>query len=252
VIGRTELVRLFEHEPDLLRHLDQREVAVARDRCVVDSLVMGPGEFRPPGARADQTDLGFLVLEGVLLRRVKFFGRRAIEILGPGDFVRPFRLEQEPATLPCELSWKVCETARLALLDRRFERDVARWPGVMPELLDRLAGRGRALTIQLAIAQLPRLDLRLLCLFWRLADRWGKVGPEGVSLTLRLSQGTLADLVSARRPSVNAALRDLRERGVLLAPRPGRWILVGEPPSAWSEQQTAELVGDLPAGVSGT
>ncbi len=244
MIRRTELIRLFEYEPDLLRHVPAREAEVARDRCVVESLVMGKSEFSPPGARSDPLDLGFLVLDGILLRRIDFFGRRAVEVVGQGDVVRPYRPGQEPPSLPCEPGWKVCSEARLAVLDRRFEREAVRWPGVIAELMDRLAGRSRALTVQLAIAQLPRLDTRLLCLLWRLADRWGTVGPDGVSLSLRLSQATLADLVSARRQSVIDALRELRRRGALVESAPGRWMLVGDPPSEWSDIKAAALVGD--------
>jgi hypothetical protein len=245
MIRGTELIRLFEHDPDLLRHLPPRDAEAARDRCVVESLVLGKGEFEPPGPRADHLDFGFLVLEGILLRRVDFFGRRAVEVVGQGDFLRPFRASQEPPSLPCQPSWKVCGDARIAVLDRRFECEAVRWPGVLPELVDRLAVRARALSVQLAIAQLPRVDTRLLCVLWRLADRWGTVGPNGVSVSLRLSQATLADIVSARRPSVNAALRDLRERGALAEPAPGRWTLLGDPPSEWSEVKAAALVGDV-------
>jgi hypothetical protein len=65
-----------------------------------------------------------------------------------------------------------------------------------------------------------------------------------VSLSHRLSQGTLADMVAARRPSVNAALRDLRSRGLLLQPGPGLWTLTGEPPKEWEGVKAAALVGD--------
>ncbi len=243
MVRRTELVRLFEYEPDLLRHLGPKDAAAARDRSIVESLVLGRGELDPPGARADQVDLGFIVLEGLLLRRVDFFGRRSVELLGPGDVIRPYRPDESPATLPCQPSWKVCGPARIALLDRRFEREVARWPGVLSELLDRLAQRAAALSIQLAIAQMPRLDARLLCLFWRLADRWGTVGPDGVGLDLKLSQGTVAELVSARRSSVNSALRDLRDRELLLTPRPGRWVLKGDAPSEWRTSIAEAIIG---------
>jgi predicted transcriptional regulator of viral defense system len=46
----------------------------------------------------------------------------------------------------------------------------------------------------------------------------------------RLSHQTLADLVSARRPSVTHALGDLRDDGRLMRISPGRWLLRGPPP----------------------
>ena len=128
----------------------------------------------------------------------------------------------------------MCETTRLAKLDRAFERDAARWPGLHAALLDRLDARMTGLALQLALAQLPRLELRLLCLFWHLADRWGRVDAHGVVVSLRISQATLADLVSARRPSVSHALAGLREQGTLVREAPGRWLLRGAPPREWA------------------
>ena len=228
---RSDLVRPFEYEPDLLRRLPSEDATRARERVVAESLVLSPGALDSPLAPEREPLLGYLVLEGVLVRRYDFAGRRAVELVGPGDVVRPFRRDDPPTALPCHASWTIGEQALLALLDHRFERELVRLPGVFGELLDRLSRRAGSLAVQLAIAQMPRLDLRLLCLFWRLADRWGIIGPGGVSIDLRLSQTTIAQLVSASRSSVNAALRDLRERGRLLTPRPGRWVLSGAPPS---------------------
>jgi DNA-binding GntR family transcriptional regulator len=46
----------------------------------------------------------------------------------------------------------------------------------------------------------------------------------------RLSQQSLAELTSARRPSVNAALRRLESRGLVARERRGTYRLFGEPP----------------------
>lgn len=58
---------------------------------------------------------------------------------------------------------------------------------------------------------------------------------------MRLSQETLADLTSSRRPSVSLALRNLRDQGLLVTPRTGVWILQGESP--------AELAGTVAEAV---
>jgi hypothetical protein len=60
----------------------------------------------------------------------------------------------------------------------------------------------------------------------RLADRWGRVRPDGVAVELRLSHSVLADLVAAQRPSVTASLGTLAEQGHL-RPLPGGWLLYG-------------------------
>ena len=65
----------------------------------------------------------------------------------------------------------------------------------------------------MAIAHYPRVDLRLLMLMWHLADRWGRVTPQGIRIPLRLTHELLADLVASRRPSVTSALQSSRARG---------------------------------------
>lgn len=118
------------------------------------------------------------------------------------------------------------------MLDRRFEQQVARWPGVMAELLERATARAEALCVQLALSRIPSLEHRLLCLFWHLSERFGRVHTEYVTVSVPLSQETLAQLASASRPSVSGALRRLRDRGLLQQPQRGQWVLRGGVPSA--------------------
>jgi hypothetical protein len=97
---RTELVRIFEHDPDLLWHLSPGDAAAACDRTVVPSVVLPPGEFKPPVIRSQPGDLGVLVLSGVLLRRVDVFGRRAVELIGTGDMLGTWPCPDRPASMP--------------------------------------------------------------------------------------------------------------------------------------------------------
>lgn len=56
---------------------------------------------------------------------------------------------------------------------------------------------------------------RLLLLLWHLADRWGRVTPDGVRIPLRLRHGMLAELLAVRRPSATAALQQLISDGLV-------------------------------------
>lgn len=67
-------------------------------------------------------------------------------------------------------------------------------------------------------------------LFWHLADRWGRVRPDGLIVPLRLTHTILADLVAARRPTVSVSLSDLTKRGLVVSTEDG-WLLSGKPPS---------------------
>lgn len=75
----------------------------------------------------------------------------------------------------------------------------------------------------------PVPEVRLHVLMWHLAERMGRVRPDGVHLALPITHETLGHLVAARRPSVSAALGQLSQRG--LRDRNGDgWVLLGDPP----------------------
>jgi CRP-like cAMP-binding protein len=187
---------------------------------------------------ADEASLlGLLVLGGLLVRMVVVAARRSAEVLGPGDLIRPF---EDPSdsfpTVPCEVRWRVLSDARLAVLDERFQQGVA---AACPEVLCRLAGRqsrrSQEQALGLAIAQHPRLDARLHFTLWRLAFRFGQVGPEGVLLPLRLSHEVLAELVAAQRPSVTSALHELEASRLVTRLPNGYWQLAGRAPNTLAE-----------------
>ena len=92
---------------------------------------------------------------------------------------------------------------RLAVLDPRWTARAAAWPQLGAELAGRALSRSLRLVIGAAIAQQPRLEVRLLMLFWDLADRYGKVHPDGIHLDLPLTHEVLSHLAGARRPSVS-------------------------------------------------
>lgn len=123
---------------------------------------------------------GFLVIDGDLSRRTNLFGRSAVELLGPGDVLRP-REGTGWASLPYEPSWMVHAPCRIAILDAGFEAALGRLPGVAGQLVDRAVQRARTLAVLLAISGTPNLATRLLLLFWHLADRWGTRPQRGPS-----------------------------------------------------------------------
>jgi CRP-like cAMP-binding protein len=75
------------------------------------------------------------------------------------------------------------------------------------------------------------VDLRLLVLFWHLAERFGKVTPAGTVVPLSLSHADLAELIGAARPSVSTALKELSQQGFVQRNRADRsWLLGRELP----------------------
>ena len=115
---------------------------------------------------------------------------------------------------------------------------MAQWPEIFAALMDRAARRAERLVVTQAIAHITRVDERLLALLWLLAERWGRVVPGGVLVSLRLPHRTLAGMVGARRPSVTTALGQLMARGAIERRQDGAWILRGQPPAETRSRPT--------------
>jgi len=135
------------------------------------------------------------------------------------------------------VEWLILEPSRVAVLDERFVRQLARFPQVAGRLFARSVLRSRSLAVNMAIVHQARVDVRLHLLFWQLAGRWGRVRADGIVVPLRLTHTVLADLVAARRPTVTSALSDLSRRGLVRAVSEG-WLLSGPPPGRGSRPPT--------------
>ena len=223
-------VRLLDAQPDLRQGLDAVQVAHARHYVIARAVDLRPGVWRPPTVTSDHGgQCALLVIEGILSRTVTLAGRTVIELLGPEDLLRPWDDQAEATSVDAEVAWTVLRPTRLALLDESFAARAAPWPPISAALLARAIGRSSWLVRQLAILDQPRLIIRLVLLFWELADRWGTVSRDGVSVPLPLTHRMLGRIVRAQRPSVTAALQQLRERGVLNRAPDGSWIIRGDP-----------------------
>ena len=90
----------------------------------------------------------------------------------------------------------------------------------------------------MALTQVRQLELRLWLLLWHLAERFGRVCPEGIRVELPITHQTLAELAGARRPSASAALSRLGRRG-RLRQIDHTWILFDPPPGVPDPQPGA-------------
>ncbi|HEX2084475.1 MAG TPA: Crp/Fnr family transcriptional regulator [Solirubrobacteraceae bacterium] len=237
----AQLVRLLDADPELGDGLDAPARRLAGQALVAEVLHANGGDLANavPAERRDRA-LGLLMLDGLVLRRVRLVGRVGVEIVGGGDFVRPWDAEGELASVPAEVAWSVVEPSRFAVVDADLHAVLLRYPDVLLRLVARVSRRADTLALNLALARLPRIESRLIVLFWHLADRFGRVDAEGVVVPLRLSHETLAELVFAQRQSVTRSLSSLADRGLLHRRRWGTWVLHGEPP-----RSAASLAADL-------
>ena len=101
----------------------------------------------------------------------------------------------------------------MALLDSRCALALQRFPEVMTVILDRFNARAERLAVTQAISQLTGIEMRVETLLWHLAERWGRVGPEGMIVSIALSHRMIGSLIGARRPTVSTAIARLAARG---------------------------------------
>jgi hypothetical protein len=173
---------------------------------------------------------GFLVVDGLLSREVDVLGRRCVELIGPGDVLRPWAWDETGTHVHAEVGWEVLEPTRLAVLDHGLVTRMVPWPELGLELFSRGTRRAHQLAVALAIAHHQRVDDRILLTLWHVAERWGRVGRDGIVVDLPLSHQRLADLVGAHRPSVTSALGELSKARAVARRESGEWVLHGQPP----------------------
>jgi CRP-like cAMP-binding protein len=233
VSGELPRIALFEADPELLRHVVPEEAERARRALSVPLVVLPTGPFDPAHLfEQGSHTFAALVTSGLLTHEISFGGQPTLLLMGPGDLLHPTDLDS--GMLPAEQGWAASGSARLALLDDRFLAAVRNWPRILTGLVERAAERHDYTLMQLAISQQPRVEDRLVALFRHLAERWGRVTPEGIVITLSLTHEALGRIIGARRPTVTLALKALAEDGQLRRRKDSAWVLhrfeLSEPP----------------------
>jgi CRP/FNR family cyclic AMP-dependent transcriptional regulator len=207
-----------------------REAVPGDERPFADRVLVVPRRDLPDGRWSPATLVGdggrplaALVLRGLVTHDVILAGRCSANLLGPGDLFRPWR--SADTSLPYDQRWTATGDAAIALLDERFARAARRWPGLSAAVHERMAEQLDDAAVRAAIVALPRVEERILALFWHLADRWGVVRSDGVVVRLALTHTVVGDLVGARRPTVSLALQTLAKDGLLRRDAADAWLL---------------------------
>jgi CRP/FNR family transcriptional regulator, cyclic AMP receptor protein len=226
-----DLIRVFDYDPDLLEGLDDTTADRLRHRVAARRMYAEPGSWQPRFAPGEtRGHLGLLVIDGLLVRTVRLAGREASEVVGPGDLIRPWDADDALGSVESTSAWRVLQPTTFAGLDEQFARRIAGCPTITAQLLSRGVRRCRTLVHQGAIAHVRHAETRVLLALWQLADRWGKVTPEGVVVPVPLTHQLLAQITCLQRPTVSAALGHLSAAGEVSRRRDGGWVLQGAPP----------------------
>jgi len=219
-------VAILDLDPDLAQDMSPERAAEARTQAIATVETLAAGDW--PATAIDLRDprgaLGLLVLDGIIARELKLGGASFTELIGEGEILRPWERRGHHSAVP-RADWRVLDTARIAILDRRFVTRTAPWPELTTAIFGRAMNRSRSLAVQLAIRGIQRVEPRLLLELWHLAERWGRVSPDGIVLPLPLTHRLLASLVGARRPTVTTALKELTRQGLVFRRDDGTWVL---------------------------
>jgi CRP/FNR family transcriptional regulator, cyclic AMP receptor protein len=216
---------VLELDPDLGAGVQPEDWEAARQACRGDLLSVPQGRWRLPEAAGDRDDiLGLVIVEGLLCREVSLQGRHMLELLGRGDVLQLPVLASRPG-LGGRIELTAVTDVGLVVLGKSFIHAAARWPSLLAAVTRRLETQRENLAIQALIAHLPRAEQRLLMTLWHLAERFGRVTPQGTVLPLPFGHEVLGQLIGARRPTATLALGALAAQDVVRRLEDGSWLL---------------------------
>jgi len=217
-------VALLDADPDFRAGVPADALAAARRVVVVPRLDVAPGPWEPPRTTSWPDPVtGVVVLEGLVARDVELGSRVSTQFLGPGDIVDPWGAQDD--MLPCRVRWEAHRDVVLGVLDGRFALAARRWPSLLAVVQRKLCERADRLAAQSAALQLPRVEERVLAVLWQLAERFGRVRPDGVVIPFNVSHRLIGQLAGARRPTVSLAVKELCAATLLTRGDDGSWFL---------------------------
>lgn len=198
-------------DADLRDAIPAEELALAERAIRAPGLQLPAGPWMPPDADPRTV---VLVLQGLITSELELAGTRSAQLHGSGDVLLPWAASSD--ALPVSPAFNVRPGgATVVLLGEPFRRAQQRWPQLAARVQRRFAEQAIAMTLRAAIVSLPRVEQRILALFWQLAERWGTVHADGVRVPLKLTHDLIGRLAGAKRPTVSLALSLLAEQGAL-------------------------------------
>lgn len=220
-VGRTSLLDVA---PALADGLPEEELHAAGNASVVHTVEVPSGPWSPLDEFAHvERPVGLLVADGLIVRDVLLASSTASDLLGPGDVAALG--PSSTALVPAEVRWTASVTSRVAVLDDKLLTALNAWPAITARLLAQVTRQTSEMALQRAFSQLPRVEQRLLALFWHLAERWGRVGTDGIVVHLAVTHEALGRMVGSRRPTVSLALKELASTGTVVRRADGAWLL---------------------------
>jgi hypothetical protein len=246
--GTPNTVSLLEVDPDLGRGIESHDWETARRATRATLTRIDRREsVLPAGACETGNIVGLIVNDGMISREIALGEHVSFELLTPGDVLLPAAAEPDDQDLGARVTLTALDPAELIVLSEPFIQAAARWPSLLTNLHRRLETQRQRLAIQGLAAHLPRAEDRLLLTLWILADRCGRVTPEGTVLPLSLSHDALGRFAAARRPTITLALRTL-ERTECVQRGPNGYLTLGPAANRRVQELTHASISRPPIG----
>ncbi len=234
--ANQEYLQVLDVDHELADALPAAQLEDARAATRARVLKLEVGGWDATGEYGERTSwLGLMILDGFVARETSCQEETAIEVIGPGDLLRPWDHDGEYPLESITTHWRLLEPTSLALLDDEFAQRIAPWPALTAAIIARTGRRARWLAVRLIISQLRRINARVFYLFWHLGERWGKHTPQGIVIGLRLTHAQIGELIGAQRPSVTTALSQLSEQGLVVRLPDGAWRIPSDAPDKLDE-----------------
>jgi CRP/FNR family transcriptional regulator, cyclic AMP receptor protein len=247
--NRRSRVALLRVDAELCAAVPEPERPVAERAVVVPCRELGPGPWPTERLRADGDALAALLVRGLATREITIAGRRSTHLLGPGDVFHPW--SGSDPVVPVTSRWASGSDVLIALLDERFIAAARRWPQLFAVVHERLAEQLERATLRTAIMALPRVEQRILGIFWQLAERWGTVRSDGVAVELAITHELIGQLIGAQRPTVSLAMQALAAEGLLQRTAHGTWMLRHDSRDALPDVRPIGTIHTATAGDQG-
>ena len=195
----------------LFASLDDQAFAALTEELTEVDLSRGSTLFHE-GDPGDQ--LYFIISGKIKLGRTAPDGRESlVAIMGPGELFGEMALfDPSPRSTSATA---VSETRLAGLKHENLKKVIERSPDVSAQLLQALARRLRRTNESLADLVFSDVPGRVAKALLDLADRFGRPATDGILVAHELTQEELAQLVGASRETVNKALAEFVQRGLI-------------------------------------
>src|SRR3954451_9769308 len=156
VVGMEASPRMFEiHparsllrlDPDLGQLLSDQRRQAAEEQVTVRVASIAPGVWAPGKLCAPRraSNVGLLILDGVVVRETSLLESPSAELFGPGDILRTWSADAASQPLRVALEWRALERTSVAVMDGATALALRTFPEIMAVVLDRLNARAERL-----------------------------------------------------------------------------------------------------------